>query len=135
VTIVISDNHGFQVIRRLQMHVTGRHFGNEMRSRVGAIGEGALDGEYLQLDLPALAAGLGARAFAAHTPDELRDALALARNAEGPAVIVVPTAPHAFLPPSGVWWDVAPAQVSEQPWIAEKRAVYQEGLANQRWFG
>jgi 3D-(3,5/4)-trihydroxycyclohexane-1,2-dione acylhydrolase (decyclizing) len=135
VTIVISDNHGFQVIRRLQMHVSGKHFGNEMRSRVGAIGEGPLEGEYLQLDLPAVAVGLGARAFAAATPDELRDALADARDADGPAVIVVPTAPHTFLPPSGVWWDVAPAQVSEQPWIAEKRATYQAGRANQRWFG
>jgi 3D-(3,5/4)-trihydroxycyclohexane-1,2-dione acylhydrolase (decyclizing) len=135
VTVVISDNHGFQVIRRLQMHVTGRHFGNEMRRRVGAIGKGPLDGEYLQLDLPAVAAGLGAQAFVAATPDELRDALAKARDAHGPAVIVVPTAPHTFLPPSGVWWDVAPAEVSDQPWIAAKRAAYQEGLANQRWFG
>jgi 3D-(3,5/4)-trihydroxycyclohexane-1,2-dione acylhydrolase (decyclizing) len=135
VTIVVSDNHGFQVIRRLQIHVSGRHFGNEMRRRVGAMGEGPLDGEYLQLDLPAVAAGLGAQAFAAATPDELRDALAKARDADGPTVIVVPTAPHTFLPPSGVWWDVAPAEVSDQPWIATKRATYQEGLGNQRWFG
>jgi 3D-(3,5/4)-trihydroxycyclohexane-1,2-dione acylhydrolase (decyclizing) len=106
-----------------------------MRRRVGAIGAGPLEGEYLQLDLPAVAAGLGAQAFAAATPDELRDALAKARDADGPAVIVVPTAPHTFLPPSGVWWDVAPAEVSDQPWIAAKRAAYQEGLANQRWFG
>jgi 3D-(3,5/4)-trihydroxycyclohexane-1,2-dione acylhydrolase (decyclizing) len=135
VTIVISDNHGFQVIRRLQMNVTGRHFGNELRRRVGAIGEGPLEGEYLQLDLPAVAAGLGARAFSAGTPDELREALKDARAADGPAVIVVPTAPHTFLPPSGVWWDVAPAEVSGQPWVAAKRSAYQEGLASQRWFG
>jgi 3D-(3,5/4)-trihydroxycyclohexane-1,2-dione acylhydrolase (decyclizing) len=135
VTIVVSDNHGFQVIRRLQMHVTGRHFGNELRRRVGSIGDGPLEGEYLQLDLPAVAAGLGAQAFAAATPDELREALAKAREADGPAVIVVPTAPHTLLPPSGVWWDVAPAEVSDQPWIATKRAEYEEGLANQRWFG
>jgi 3D-(3,5/4)-trihydroxycyclohexane-1,2-dione acylhydrolase (decyclizing) len=135
VTIVVSDNHGFQVIRRLQMHVTGKHFGNEMRRRVGAIGEGPLEGEYLELDLPGVAAGLGARAFAAATPDELRAALAQARDGDGPVVIVVPTAPHALLPASGAWWDVAPAQVSEQAWIAEKRVAYEEGLANQRWFG
>ncbi|MDQ6818162.1 MAG: 3D-(3,5/4)-trihydroxycyclohexane-1,2-dione acylhydrolase (decyclizing) [Actinomycetota bacterium] len=135
VTIVISDNHGFQVIRRLQMLVSGRHFGNEMRRREGAIGEGPLEGEYVPLDLPAVAAGLGARAFSVGTPDELRDALAAAREHDGPAVIVAPTAPHTFLPPSGVWWDVAPAEVSGQPWLAEKRAAYEEGLGNQRWFG
>jgi 3D-(3,5/4)-trihydroxycyclohexane-1,2-dione acylhydrolase (decyclizing) len=135
VTIVISDNHGFQVIRRLQMNVTGHHFGNELRRRVGAIGEGPLEGDYLELDLRAVAAGLGAQAFAASTPDELREAVAAARDAKGPAVIVVPTEPHTFLPPSGAWWDVAPAEVSAEPSIAAKRAAYEDGLVNQRWFG
>ena len=135
VTIVISDNHGFQVIRRLQMNVTGHHFGNEMRRRVGTVGEGPLEGDYVDLDLRAVAAGLGAQAFSASTPDEVADALAAARDASGPVVIVVPTEPHTFLPPSGVWWDVAPAEVSGESAIADKRAAYEEGLADQRWFG
>jgi 3D-(3,5/4)-trihydroxycyclohexane-1,2-dione acylhydrolase (decyclizing) len=135
VTVVISDNHGFQVIRRLQMNVTGHHFGNELRRRAGAIGEAALEGDYLELDLAAVAIGLGARAFSASTPDELRRALAAAREATGATVIVVPTEPHTFLPPSGVWWDVAPAEVSSEASIAGKRAAYEEGLHNQRWFG
>ena len=135
VTIVISDNHGFQVIRRLQMNVTGHHYGNEMRHRVGAIGDGALEGEYVELDLRAVAAGLGAVARQANTPDEVRDALAAAREANGPVVIVVPTQPHTFLPPSGAWWDVAPAEVSNESAIAAKRAAYEQGLADQRWFG
>jgi 3D-(3,5/4)-trihydroxycyclohexane-1,2-dione acylhydrolase (decyclizing) len=135
VTIVISDNHGFQVIRRLQMNVTGHHFGNELRRRVGSVGEGALEGEYLELDLRGVSAGLGAEAFYARTPDEVRDALAAARAATGPVVIVVPTEPHTFLPPSGAWWDVAPAEVSREPSIAAKRAAYEEGLTDQRWFG
>ena len=135
VTIVISDNHGFQVIRRLQMNVTGHHFGNELRRRVGTIGEGPLEGDYVELDLRAVAAGLGAQGFAAGTPDELRHAIAAARDAEGPVVIVVPTEPHTFLPPSGAWWDVAPAEVSGEPSIAAKRAAYEDGLVNQRWFG
>ncbi|HET8814982.1 MAG TPA: 3D-(3,5/4)-trihydroxycyclohexane-1,2-dione acylhydrolase (decyclizing) [Solirubrobacterales bacterium] len=135
ITIVVSDNHGFQVIRRLQLAAAGRHFGNELRYRSGRLGEGALDGDYVQLDLGAVASGLGARAFAAASADEVRAALAAAREHEGPAVIVVPTAPHSFLPGSGVWWDVAPAEVSEQPWLADSRATYEEGLAGQRWFG
>ncbi len=135
VTVVISDNHGFQAIRRLQMSVSGRHFGNEIRHRVGALGEGPLEGEYVRLDLAAVASGLGAQALTAATSAELRHALAEARVAGGPTVIVVPTAPHASLPPAGAWWDVAPAEVSEQPWIAARRAAYQEGLSDQRWFG
>ena len=50
-------------------------------------------------------------------------------------VIVVPTAPHANLPPSGAWWDVAPAEVSGQPWLQDKRREYEAGLATQRWHG
>jgi 3D-(3,5/4)-trihydroxycyclohexane-1,2-dione acylhydrolase (decyclizing) len=135
VTVVISDNHGFQVIRRLQMNVTGHHFGNEMRQRVGGIGQGPLEGDYVKLDLGEVADGLGAQAFAARTADELREALAAARDVDGPVVIVVPTEPHTFLPPAGVWWDVAPAEVSGEASIAAKRVAYEEGLADQRWFG
>jgi 3D-(3,5/4)-trihydroxycyclohexane-1,2-dione acylhydrolase (decyclizing) len=135
VTVVISDNHGYQVIRRLQMHTTGRHYGNEMRYRVGSLGAGPLEGDYVQLDLVSVARGLGATAFAAGTREEVLDALARARETDGPVVIVVPTAPHENLPASGVWWDVAPAAVSSQPWLQEKREAYQEGLATQRWHG
>ena len=112
VTVVVSDNHGYQVIRRLQMHATGRHFGNEMRYRVGSLGAGPLEGDYVRLDLVSVARGLGATVFAAGTRDEVLDALARARETDGPVVIVVPTAPHVNLPASGVWWDVAPAAVS-----------------------
>ncbi|TAN32483.1 3D-(3,5/4)-trihydroxycyclohexane-1,2-dione acylhydrolase (decyclizing) [bacterium] len=135
VTVVISDNHGFQAIRRLQMWRTGRHFANEFRRRVGPLGTGALEGEYLTLDLAEIAHGLGATAWNANSPEELRDALERARETPGPSVIVVQTAPHENLPGSGVWWDVAPAEVSGQPWVAEKRHEYEADLRHQRWFG
>ena len=135
VTVVVSDNHGYQVIRRLQMHATGRHFGNEMRYRVGSLGAGPLEGDYVRLDLVSVARGLGATVFAAGTRDEVLEALARARETDGPVVIVVPTAPHENLPASGVWWDVAPAAESSQPWLEEKREAYQAGLATQRWHG
>ncbi|MGH3320905.1 MAG: 3D-(3,5/4)-trihydroxycyclohexane-1,2-dione acylhydrolase (decyclizing) [Streptosporangiaceae bacterium] len=135
VTIVVSDNHGFQVIRRLQMMRTGRHFGNEFRRRGGGPSGGTLDGEYLGLDLASVAAGLGASAATASTPDEVCRALAEARDRPGPSVIVVPTAPHADLPAGGAWWDVAPAEVSGQPWVREKRREYEADRARQRWHG
>ena len=135
ITVVISDNHGFQVIRRLQMSVTGHHYGNEMRHRVDGLGKGPLEGDYVRLDLLSVARGLGATVYGAATAEELRDALAQAREQEGPVVIVTPTAPHVNLPPSGAWWDVAPAEVSGQPGLAEKRRAYEAGLATQRWFG
>ena len=54
---------------------------------------------------------------------------------DGPVVIVVPAIPHAELPAAGVWWDVAPAEVSQSDSVTQVRAEYEAGLASQRWFG
>ncbi|MFJ5226367.1 3D-(3,5/4)-trihydroxycyclohexane-1,2-dione acylhydrolase (decyclizing) [Streptomyces sp. NPDC088400] len=140
VTIVIPENHGYQVIHRLQMVRSGREFGNEFRYRDGGlkIGSGKparLEGDYLRVDLVQTAAGLGARAIRATTADEVRTALAETRGHEGPVVLVVPVIPHADLPGAGVWWDVAPAEVSEQETVARLRGEYEDGLASQRWYG
>jgi 3D-(3,5/4)-trihydroxycyclohexane-1,2-dione acylhydrolase (decyclizing) len=140
VTIVIPENHGYQVIHRLQMGRSGREFGNEFRYRDGSleIGSGKparLEGDYLQVDLVKTAEGLGARALRATTADEVRAALAETRDHDGPVVLVVPVIPHADLPGAGVWWDVAPAEVSEQETVAQLRGEYEEGLASQRWYG
>jgi len=144
VTVVIAENHGYQVIHRLQMVRSGREFGNEFRYRDGGLtladGHSAakparLDGGYLRVDLVQVARGLGARAVRATTAAEVRAALADTRDEDGPVVIVVPTIPHADLPPAGVWWDVAPAEVSDQDTVAQLRAEYEAGLASQRWFG
>jgi len=122
ITVVISENHGFQSIRRLQMGRVGRHFGNEFRHRDAG---GRLDGDYLGLDLARSAEGLGARAWPAASADELRTALAEARAEPRPCVIVCETEPHRYLPDAGVWWDVAPAEVSGLPEVQERRAEYE----------
>ncbi|MET7850161.1 3D-(3,5/4)-trihydroxycyclohexane-1,2-dione acylhydrolase (decyclizing) [Streptomyces avermitilis] len=140
VTIVIPENHGYQVIHRLQMGRSGREFGNEFRYRDGSleIGSGKparLEGDYLQVDLVKTAEGLGARALRATTADEVRVALTETRDHNGPVVLVVPVIPHADLPGAGVWWDVAPAEVSEQETVTQLRGEYEEGLTSQRWYG
>jgi 3D-(3,5/4)-trihydroxycyclohexane-1,2-dione acylhydrolase (decyclizing) len=144
ITLVVPENHGYQVIHRLQLGRTGREFGNEFRYRTqplqlsAAAGEtkaARLEGDYLDVDLAAVAAGLGARAVRAVTAPQLRAALAGTRGHPGPVVIVVPAIPHADLPAAGTWWDVAPAEVSELDSTARLRAEYEAGLAGQRWFG
>jgi 3D-(3,5/4)-trihydroxycyclohexane-1,2-dione acylhydrolase (decyclizing) len=143
VTLVVPDNRGYQVIHRLQMLRSGREFGNEFRYRAAplqlAVGDACkaprLEGDYLSLDLVQVAAGLGARACRATTAAELRDALSATRDHPGPVVIVVPVIPHADLPGAGVWWDVAPAEVSDLETTAGLRAEYETDLAGQRWFG
>jgi 3D-(3,5/4)-trihydroxycyclohexane-1,2-dione acylhydrolase (decyclizing) len=144
VTIVVAENQGFQVIHRLQMGRNGAEFGNEFRYRsaplaiAGELPEAKpprLDGDYLRLDLAQVAAGLGAKAIRAVSAAEVREALTSTREHRGPVVIVVPVVPHADLPGSEVWWDIAPAEVSDDPTTAVLRAEYETGLADQRWYG
>lgn len=140
ITVVIPENHGYQVIHRLQMLTTGAEFGNEFRYRTGPLDlgsdkDGGLTGDYLDVDLAQIAAGLGARAIRATTADEMRAALDETREHPGPVVIVVPVIPHVDLPGAGCWWDVAPAEVSESEAVQEARATYEEGLRTQRWHG
>jgi 3D-(3,5/4)-trihydroxycyclohexane-1,2-dione acylhydrolase (decyclizing) len=141
---VVPENQGYQVIHRLQMLRSGREFGNEFRYRTAPLGlvggEGGfkaarLEGDYLSLDLVQVAAGLGARARRATTAAEMREALAETRGHPGPVVIVVPVVPHADLPGAGVWWDVAPAEVSATEVTPGLRAEYEADLSAQRWFG
>jgi 3D-(3,5/4)-trihydroxycyclohexane-1,2-dione acylhydrolase (decyclizing) len=143
VTLVVPDNRGYQVIHRLQMLRSGREFGNEFRYRSEplqlAAGETTkaprLEGSYLRLDLVQTAAGLGARACRATTAAEVRAALDDTRGHSGPVVIVVPVIPHADLPGAGVWWDVAPAEVSTAEVTSGLRAEYETDSKSQRWYG
>ena len=82
-----------------------------------------------------MAEGMGASAYRPITAAEVRAVFASTRNQKGPIVIVVPTIPHEVLPPSEVWWDVAPAEVDsgDQPWLSEPRDDYNKGLKTQRW--
>ena len=145
VTYVVSENHGYQVIRRLQMWRVGKHYANEFRYRnegemvsISAQAPGKaprLEGDYLNIDLVKMAEGMGAKTYRPVTADEVRKVLANTRNVKGPIVIVVPTVQHALLPSSAVWWDVAPAEVDSgnQPWLATPRDDYNKGLSTQRW--
>ncbi|HTW98513.1 MAG TPA: 3D-(3,5/4)-trihydroxycyclohexane-1,2-dione acylhydrolase (decyclizing) [Acidimicrobiales bacterium] len=135
VTFVLSQNDGYQVIRRLQMDRVGHSFGNEFRHREGPLPAASLTGDYLELDLVSIARGLGAHACRASSSAEVRAALLEARHSEGPSVVVVPVEPYANLPASEVWWDIAPAEVAEQEGVAERRRIYEEARKAQRWFG
>ena len=141
VTVVIPENHGYQVIHRLQMGRHGREFGNEFRYRKGSLdlsvdaGQPRLDGDYLEVDLAQVAQGLGARGIRAHTAAEVRAALDETRGHPGPVVIVVPVVPHVDLPGAGAWWDVAPAEVSEDETVQRLRTDYEAGLSTQLWLG
>lgn len=137
VTVVVIDNHGFQVIRRLQMGRAGHAFGNEFRARSAGgsaggngTGEGPrLEGEYLPLDIGAIAAGMGARTWHAFTPGEVRAALREARAETRSCVIVCEVEKHRYVPGSETWWDVAPAEVSRSEVTQTLRSEYERDRA------
>jgi len=124
ITVVISENHGFQCIRQLQMGRAGHSFGNEFRTR--DLKSKRLEGEFVPIDFAKNAESMGARTWSANTPEELRQALREAREEKSTSVIVVETEKYRYLPGSGVWWDVAPAEVSQDPVTQKLRAEYEE---------
>lgn len=123
VTVVLSENHGYQCIRRLQMWRTGVSFGNEFRHRDPAVDR--LEGDYVRLDLAANAESFGARAWHVEDAEQLARALREARAERRPCVIVAEVEKHRFLPGGGAWWDVAPAEVSQDSGTRDLRAEYE----------
>ncbi len=132
ITVVLSENHGYQIIRNLQMGRAGRSFGNEFRARDAATNR--LEGGYLPIDFAQHAASMGARTWHATTPDGVRMALAEARDESRPCVIVVETEPHRYLPGTGIWWDVEPAEATNDPETDERRTAYENERATLQRF-
>jgi 3D-(3,5/4)-trihydroxycyclohexane-1,2-dione acylhydrolase (decyclizing) len=108
ITLVLIENGGYQCIRDLQLGKADVDFGNEFRSRQ----DGRLAGPYLTPDLAANVASFGVEVFEAADLEGVRDGLARARNATGPAALVCRVEPHRGLLGSDTWWDVGVAEVS-----------------------
>jgi 3D-(3,5/4)-trihydroxycyclohexane-1,2-dione acylhydrolase (decyclizing) len=123
ITVVVSDNHGYQCIHHLQKFKTNRSFGNELRVRDKKTNR--LSSDFVQLDLPRTAEGFGARAWYCRSEAEVRTALAEARREKNSCVIVVENDVYRGSQPCGTWWDVAPAEVSKSAYIRKNRAAYE----------
>jgi 3D-(3,5/4)-trihydroxycyclohexane-1,2-dione acylhydrolase (decyclizing) len=132
VTVVISENLGFQSISQLQMARAGRRFATEFRARDRETNR--LEGEYLTIDFAKNAQSLGARAWHVNTLDELRNALREARGEARPCVIVVKTEKHRYLPPSGVWWDIAVAEATNDTATRHLQTEYEENRGKLQRF-
>ena len=132
ITVIISENHGFQSIWNLQKNTAGREFGNEFRARDEA--SGRLEGDYLKIDFAANAESFGARTWRAANPEELKKALGEARDEIRACVIIVETEPHHYLPGVGVWWDVAAAEVSQDPVTRKLRDEFEKDQSKGQRF-
>lgn len=120
ITIVLTDNRGYGCINRLQMGCGGAEFNN------------LLDHTHHEtasnIDFAAHAAAMGAAAVHVATIAELEDALARAKDATGPFVIVIDTDPYPSTPDGGHWWDVAVPEVSDREEVRAARAAYEDQL-------
>jgi len=124
VTVIISENHGYQCIRGLQLDSTGHTFGNEFRARDPRTAQ--LDGKYLTIDFAQNAASMGARTWQVRTPDELGQALREAREETRSCVIVAEVEKYRMLPGSGIWWDIEVAEVSQEKPTQSLRTQYEQ---------
>jgi 3D-(3,5/4)-trihydroxycyclohexane-1,2-dione acylhydrolase (decyclizing) len=130
-TVVVVENWGFQCIRALQEASTGaENYGNEFRTR-SAAGRSP-DGAYLDIDYAANARSMGCAAFSAETPAELAAALAEAKAAPGPSVVVVKGETQGSSVGSDLWWEVGVAQTSGLERVRVARARYEAGRKRQK---
>jgi 3D-(3,5/4)-trihydroxycyclohexane-1,2-dione acylhydrolase (decyclizing) len=124
ITVVVTDNRGFGCINRLQMATGGEQFNNLLdyaRHEVPS-----------HIDFAAHAASMGADACHVGSIAELEEALAKARTATKPSVIVIDTDPYPSTEAGGFWWDVAVPEVSEREQVRAARKSYEEKRQAQR---
>jgi 3D-(3,5/4)-trihydroxycyclohexane-1,2-dione acylhydrolase (decyclizing) len=127
--VVLVQNHGFASIGNLSESVGAQRFGTRYRYRTAS---GRLDGDVLPVDLAANAESLGADVLRARTIDELRAALAKARESDRTTVVHVETDPLVPAPDSEAWWDVPVAEVSALDTTRAARAAYDEAKRARR---
>jgi 3D-(3,5/4)-trihydroxycyclohexane-1,2-dione acylhydrolase (decyclizing) len=124
ITVVLTDNRGFGCINRLQMATGGAEFNNLLDHTVHATPA--------NIDFAAHAAAMGAAAVHVASIAELEEALARAKAATGPFVVVIDTDPYPSTPHGGHWWDVAVPEVSDRAEVRQARAAYEIHLKDRR---
>ncbi|EXL01995.1 thiamine pyrophosphate-dependent enzyme [Aquamicrobium defluvii] len=123
-TVCVFVNHGYQIIRDLQVLTTGDSFSTEFRGRDNS---NSYNGAYLDIDIAQNAASLGARVHRAAAPEELKAALAAADAAPGLNVVVIEVDPHKMsVGTKHSFWDIAPPEVSASASTQQLRANYEK---------
>jgi 3D-(3,5/4)-trihydroxycyclohexane-1,2-dione acylhydrolase (decyclizing) len=130
INIVLLDNHGFSSIGGLSRACGNEGMGTNYRYRRGE----KYDGDPLPVDFAANAASLGAWVTRAQTADELKAALAAAREQRRTSVVVVETSYDQRVPGYESWWDVPIAEVSERDAVKAARRSYEEARKKERFF-
>jgi len=130
-TVVLVDNHGYASIGSLSRSLGSGGFGCRYRYRTP---DGTLSGEPLRLDFVAIARGMGVHAVRADDGAALRRELLAARQRPETTVIVVECDADRSVGGYESWWDVAVAEVSENPDVQRARADYVEQKKRERHY-
>jgi 3D-(3,5/4)-trihydroxycyclohexane-1,2-dione acylhydrolase (decyclizing) len=96
--------------------------------------DGKYSGEKIPVDFEANAASLGAWTIRAKSGEELKAALAGAREQTRTSVVVIEAAYEQSVPGYESWWDVPIAEVSELESVRAARREYEEARKKERYF-
>ncbi|MFC3577652.1 3D-(3,5/4)-trihydroxycyclohexane-1,2-dione acylhydrolase (decyclizing) [Streptomyces yaanensis] len=132
IKILLIQNHGYASIGGLSESVGGERFGTAYRYRSE---DGTYTGAPLPVDLAANAASLGMRVLRAKTVDDLRAALAEARDADTPTCVYVETETADTVsgaPPAQAWWDVPVAETATRSSAVKAREEYDRHVSTRR---
>ena len=129
--IILLNNNGFASIGGLSQAVGSERFGTKYRYRDEETG--LLTGDILPVDFAQNARSLGAHVIEAHDIESLKAALVTAKARTETTVITIETSLTKGVP-GYAWWEVAIAEVSEQPTVQQARSEYVEHKKKQRYF-
>jgi 3D-(3,5/4)-trihydroxycyclohexane-1,2-dione acylhydrolase (decyclizing) len=88
-----------------------------------------LDGDEIAVDFAKIAEGYGCKGYTCRTSDELRAALADAKNETRPCLFDIKVLPKTMTPGFESWWRVGVAEVSKSETVAKAYAEMQENIA------
>ncbi len=132
VVMVLLDNHGFASIGGLSKSVGSDGFGTKYRYRTESHN---LDGETLPIDYAKNCESLGAHVIRAANRAELVAALEEAKTIQNkPVCIVTEVDRHQRVGGYEAWWDVAIAEVSDNPDVQQARQDYEKAKNLQRHY-
>jgi 3D-(3,5/4)-trihydroxycyclohexane-1,2-dione acylhydrolase (decyclizing) len=129
-TVLLFDNHGFQCIHNLQRGHGSDGFGNEFRYREAATGK--LTGGYMPIDFTAHARSLGAKAYKANTPEELKEALLKAKEETVTTLIEIPVVPGTNTQGYESWWQVGVPEVSQSEKVIAAHEEMKKNIQSAR---
>ena len=132
VNIIILDNHGYASIGGLSKSIGSDGFGTKYRHRDEDADQ--LSGDNVRVDFAKNCESLGAYVIVATNRAEFYQALEEAKKIKNkPVCIVTETDRRHRVEGYESWWDVAVAEVSDNPDVQQARKEYEETKKNERY--